>query len=91
MNESENLALLHDIASWPKSGHGKQICCVKKYPKDLPLGKFPPMDCFGMVLAHNGAILNAPGTTGVTIIREEAEPLNYASMEAMVADGWVVD
>lgn len=86
--------ILKDVAGWPRASGGggsKQYCCVKKYPKDLRPGSFPSMDCFGMLIAVDGVVMNAPGTSGVTIIREQDPPLNYESFDAMLADGWVVD
>lgn len=86
-----DLEMLQDTTNWPRMGE-YTYCCVKKYDKTTP-GKFPPLENFGRLVAHNGFILALDEEhPGIAILRDRPYlPLAYASIEAMLADGWVVD
>ncbi len=81
--------MLTDTASWPWNGP-YQYCCVKKYDKS---GELPPIENFGRLIASDGHILALDeNNPGIAIVRDRPYvPLVYASIEALLADGWVVD
>jgi hypothetical protein len=86
----EDVQFLNAPHMWPGNGE-RRVCCVKKYPKDLRPGAFPPLDCFGMVLAEQGQVFGMNGAGSVTIFREDFDAITYPSMQALMDDGWVVD
>ena len=85
----DDVTVLSYPNNWPGQG-SKRYCAVKTY-KNTPEGEFPPLDNFGMLVALDGCILSTTYGHGVSILREGFAPINYDSIEAMVADGWMVD
>lgn len=92
MPTAEDKTMIEAMQEWPGSG-SKRYCCVKNYilePREA--GGFPSMNSFGMLVTMDGStFFNPPGKTGVTIFREYAEPITYASVDEMLAAGWMVD
>ena len=83
----DHVEFLSDPTQWPGTG-SKRACAVKNYNGSQP-GGFPPLENFGMLISVNGKVFTNDGC--VIIFRDGFEPLAYATIEAMVADGWEVD
>jgi hypothetical protein len=85
---SEDLQLLNNVIDWPMR-QGKMICCVKN--RDMMAKSFT-LDAFGMLIADPLTLqIHSLTGTGITIFREAHEPLQFDSIEALLAAGWVVD
>lgn len=89
--------MITDTKNWPtpQNGDGTQrYCCMKNYdiaPRGQ--GGMPSLEGFGMLVAVNEKIVCTDGDhpNGITVIREDLDPLTYESVDAMLAAGWVVD
>lgn len=85
--------MLSDINQWPNAG-GIRYCCVKNYDLEpRGPGNLPSMNSFGQLQAHGGVIFTTTPDVpnSVTILREYADSITFASMQALVEAGWIVD
>ncbi len=87
MTESESRVLLLDVANWPRW----PLLPMKKYNSAQP-GEFPIM---GMINADDEVNEEDRITVYIDNIfsdRESGgETMRYINVDAMLADGWVVD